>query len=72
MRVKLTTTVTTHIILGPGVTLEDAHKEILDRYRVALNGDNHEVEDLQATQANSVCYDRVVGSEVTHSLEEVK
>lgn len=72
MQVRLTTTISTIIELTSGASLEEARKEIFDRYTTKLDSDNYEVEDLQASQASSVCFDTLIATEVTHSFEEVK
>lgn len=72
MQVKLTTTITTIIELTSGASFEEARAEIFNRYGDKLDGDNYEIEDIQASQANCVTCDTLIASEVTHSFEEVK
>jgi prefoldin subunit 5 len=71
MQVRLTTTIETIIDLGPGVTVEEARKEIFERYN-----EDEELEELienvQARHSNAVVYDEIRATSVTHSFEEVK
>lgn len=71
MRVKLETTIITHINLSPGVTLEEARREIFIRFNESIEEDDP-VEGIKAAHSNAVCLDEIVGTEVTHSFEEMK
>lgn len=76
MQVRLTTTISTVIELAPGVTLEEARKEIFARYNEDLDADADQeqyIDSVQALQSGAVVFDdKIVGTEVTHSFEEVK
>lgn len=71
MRVKLETTIITHIQLLPGVTLEEARREIFNRFNESIEEDDP-VEDIKSAHSRAVCFDQVIGTEVTHSFEKVK
>jgi hypothetical protein len=77
MQVRLTTTISTIIDIDPENTtaFETAKREIFGTYTDALDTDANQeqsIEAVQALQSGSVVYDRIVGTEVTHSFEEVK
>jgi len=72
MQVRISTTISTIVELTSGASLEEAKKEIFERYLQNLDGDNYCVEDLQDSQQRCVAFDTPLASEVTHSFEEVK
>jgi hypothetical protein len=77
MQVRLTTTISTIIDIDPENTTEfaTAKAEIFGTYNTNLGIDARQeqsIEAVQALQSGSVIYDRIVGTEVTHSFEEVK
>lgn len=77
MQVRLTTTISTIIEIDPENTTEfaTAKAEIFVKYNEALDQDADQdqfVEAVKGIQASAVHHDKVIGTEVTHSFEEVK
>lgn len=77
MQVRLTTTISTIIEVDPENTTEfaTARAEIFKTYNDAIDQDAEQdqfVEAVKGLQAGAVHFDKVIGTEVTHSFEEVK
>lgn len=70
MQVALTTTVRTIIELSAGATLEEARKEIFDRFMEYIDEEGT-TEDLASLQDRSVLFDEIVGTETSHIFGEL-
>lgn len=70
MQVKLSTTITTIIDIG-NTPIEEARREIFLRYNEKVE-EELSVEDIQAAQADSVVFDTVVGTEVSHEFGSIE
>jgi hypothetical protein len=72
MQVRLTTTVSTIIDLSEhGANIKEARREIFTRFNENI-AEEDPTEDLKAAHSSAVVFDQIVGTEVTHSFEEVK
>lgn len=75
MRVRLSTTISTIIEIDPGNTteFETARREIFKRFSGENEVFDSEAEEfIQAQQANAVLHDTIIGTDTTHTFEEVK
>ena len=70
MQVKLSTTITTIIDIG-NTPIEEARREIFNRYNEKIEEDLA-VDDIQAAQSDSVVFDTIVGTEVSHEFGGVE
>lgn len=72
MKVRLTTTISTIIEIDPENTTEfaTAEAEIFGRFNDQSDSEDT-CESIKAAHSNAVKFDDIVGTEVTHSFEEL-